>query len=242
MKEFKNEMSSKQLIIAEVVYWILWLFFIALTSILFKLLFLGMLTPTVFGGIVCLLGISICAFISLCIIAFVLPRPKFGTHETNSFEVVKWFINFQFCKIWSIPVIRHLIFSSFILRPIFLRCHGCKIGFRVAPSAYLRIQDPYAVEIGSDVILGLDVVISAHFFARGKFTLLKVQIGNNCTIGAKTNISAGTVIGDNVTVDACCTFFPTAKVPSNTRIGHNSAISRNLIINEGESVPAYTQS
>ncbi len=240
---YNNAQNAKKYVIGEFIYWVLWVIVIAITIVFFKLFtFVSILENFPVLHTLLLLIISALSFyLSLCVVGFLLPRPKPGLYKTGDKMVVIWFVNFQFAKIWQLPLVRHFIFASFLLRPIFLRACGAKISFNMAPSVYSRINDPSMVSIGAGAILGLDVIISGHSFIGDKLCLMRVKIGQNCNIGAYSSITAGTTIGDNCNIGRNCTLYPLSKLPNGVTIGHSSEISHGMKIKEGDILPPYSR-
>lgn len=242
MAKAKNNYNPKSLVIAEVIYWLIWAILISLTGLGYKILdFVQLENHSYLNSLLSLLKTSFCFYLSLLIVAYSLPKPKAGIHKTGSKEVTKWFINFQFSKIWNIPFIKHIIFSSFVLRPLFLKACGAKIPFNMAPSAFMRINDPFMIEIGKGAVIGLDVMFAGHTFVGDKLALMKVRVGENCTIGAFSSLTAGSTMGNNVVLGRGCTLYPLSKIPDNVKVGHSCHISQGSRIEEGSTIPAYTQ-
>ena len=232
--EMKNQgITSKQVLLAEIIYWGLWGILLFM-SFIFSL-FLSLI------HIPLILSYIISFYFSLCFLGYLLPKPKAGIHKLSSLNAKKWFINFQYGKIWNIPFIKHIIFSSFILRPIFLKACGCKIPFRIAPSAYMRISDPFMIELGQGCVVGIDVVFAGHTIVGDKLALMKVRVGKNCTIGAKSSLTAGSTVGDNVILERGCILYPLSKIPNRVKVGHSSEISQGFKIKEGDVIPPYTK-
>jgi acyl-[acyl carrier protein]--UDP-N-acetylglucosamine O-acyltransferase len=242
MAQVKRNYDAKSLILAEVIYWVLWIVLLALTAGGMKLLQFIHTGPYPFvNGVLLVIKFGISFYISLLIVAWSLPKPKAGIHKTGSPEVKKWFINFQFAKIWNIPFIKHILFSSFVLRPIFLRACGAKIPFDMAPSAFMRINDPFMIEIGKGAVIGLDCMFAGHTFVGDKLALMKVRVGENCTIGAYSSLTAGATVGNNVVLGRGCTLYPLSKIPDNVKVGHSCHISQGTKIEPGSTIEPYTQ-
>jgi acetyltransferase-like isoleucine patch superfamily enzyme len=105
----------------------------------------------------------------------------------------------------------------------------------IDPSAYLDGSDYSRITIGRNVTISKEVIILTHDFSiwngmialdrenekkRYEF-LKKVQIGENCFIGARAFILPGTVIGNNVIVGAASVVNGT--LPDNTVWAGNPA-------------------
>lgn len=242
MAQTKRNYDAKSLILAEIIYWLLWVVLISLTAGGMRALYFIHTNPYPFINLVLfVIKLSISFYLSLLFLAFILPKPKAGIHKTSSPEVKKWFINFQFAKIWNIPFIKHIIFSSFVLRPVFLKACGAKIPFDMAPSAFMRINDPFMIEIGKGAVIGLDCMFAGHTFVGDKLALMKVRVGENCTIGAYSSLTAGTTVGNNVILGRGCTLYPLAKIPDGVKVGHSSQISQGTKIEPGSTIEPYTQ-
>ena len=100
----------------------------------------------------------------------------------------------------GVPLERLMGFLPAQLKVFFIRLHGGKVGKNVKICHGVRIFNPYLVEIGDNVVIGMFAVISAHIEEKGVYTLKKVRIGNNVLIGGGSWILPGVVIDDDVMI------------------------------------------
>ncbi|OUR93575.1 hypothetical protein A9Q84_19090 [Halobacteriovorax marinus] len=221
-------------LIFDVIMIILWTAFFAGTTALTKLE-MGLGLPD-WAFIPCVL---LNAFVVLCIMGFVIPKPKVGAHSMSSKNATFWFINFQFSRVWGYPVIKHFIFSIGILRTIFLKCCGAKISFAHAFSSYAHLHDPYFLTIKKGATVGMHTSLVSHYINKGKLVLGPISIGENALVGAWTRIGPDCSIGDNAFISADVTINPGTTIPNDFKVGHSSALSRKDKFVAGESVPSF---
>lgn len=109
-----------------------------------------------------------------------------------------------------------LIRTHFLPVPL-LRLVYLALGARLGENTYSAgaLLDPPLTEFGANCIIGHDAVVFCHAIEGKHFSLSKVRVGDNVTIGATAVIMSGVYIGDNSIVSAG------AVVPKNTRIGPN---------------------
>jgi hypothetical protein len=100
----------------------------------------------------------------------------------------------------GVPLERAMSFLPAQLKVFFIRLHGGKVGKNVKICHGVKIFNPYFVEIGDNVVIGMFTVISAHIEEKGVYTLKKVKIGNNVLIGGGSWVLPGVLVGDNVTI------------------------------------------
>lgn len=137
------------------------------------------------------------------------------------------------------PPFRHLIFSSSVLRTVFLKASGCHIGFRHSFSTHAEIHDPYMISIGEGSVIGLHAALGGHLILNGKLYLMPVKVGKNCVLGAEVKVMPGAQIGDACILEVASGLLVQAKVPSNCTIGHHSIISSQTRLSENTKVPAF---
>lgn len=178
-------------------------------------------------------------YIGLCLLGLLLPRPKEGLHKIPSKETTKWFITFQFGRLWSYPPFKHVIFSSVILRTLFLRCCGAKVSMSIGWSTHSILSDPSFVEVGKGVIIGIESLISAHTIMQGRLYLKKIKIKDGVLIGARCGISAGAEILENSVLEGGVEVLPNVVVPKGAYIGKKSTLSRGMSLQEDMVYPDF---
>jgi acetyltransferase-like isoleucine patch superfamily enzyme len=93
------------------------------------------------------------------------------------------------------------LFRSTKILSAFFQIMGLKVGKNTIINT-TRISDCDLVEIGSNCIIGGDVVINGHSAEGGLLIRKKVIIGNNVTLGQYSTILPGAVIKNDVIVGA----------------------------------------
>lgn len=105
--------------------------------------------------------------------------------------------------------------TQVILKPLFLRFYGLKLG----PNVYIASKtyiDSSLTTIGKNSFIGHQALISNHLNEKGNVVIAPVKIGKNCVIGGLTLISPGVEIGDNVIIGAMSFVPKNKKIPPNT--------------------------
>ncbi|CAH1385952.1 acyltransferase [Candidatus Nitrotoga sp. M5] len=107
-----------------------------------------------------------------------------------------------------------LIRTHFIPVPL-MRLIYQALGARMGANTYSAgtLLDPPLTELGANCIIGHDAVLFCHAIEGRHFTLSRIRIGNNVTIGATAIVMCGVIIGDDAIVSAG------AVVLKDTRIG-----------------------
>jgi acetyltransferase-like isoleucine patch superfamily enzyme len=86
------------------------------------------------------------------------------------------------------------------LRLLFVRLVGLKIGKGSLIGGTELIDEPYAVTVGENSLIGGYSTIFSHV-SHTTMIMKPVVIGNNCFIGNKSVIMPGVIIEDNVIVE-----------------------------------------
>jgi len=134
-----------------------------------------------------------------------------GTHETFSFEAMKW------AFIGSLYLMIQYTFIDFILLTPFanllFRMLGAKLGKNVQFNSKF-VFDASLLEIGDNTVVGGGAIINCHIVERGKLILRKVKIGKNVLLGSHCTIMPGCEIGDRAIIGAGVTLQKDTKVES----------------------------
>lgn len=178
-------------------------------------------------------------YFCLLIIGFILPKPREGRFPLKSKEATIWFFNFQFGRVWTFPPIKHLIFSSVILRTLFLRACGAKVSMNIGWSTISDVSDPFMLNIEGHTIIGLKSVISGHIIAKGELILKKITIKEGATVGGNTLVTPGVYIGKDSVVEPSCLLLPNSKVPDFSYIGGQSVINARMQLESGKRYPPH---
>jgi hypothetical protein len=149
-------------------------------------------------------------FVVLCAMGIVLPRPAVGKHHRAGLEAFKWYVQFQYSRIWHYQPIYHVVFSIGLLRFIFLRCHGAKVAFSTSISSFADIHDPYCLKFGPGAIIGMHATIVGHFIVGDVIVVGPVEVGEDSLVGAWTVVGPRTKIGDRCIIEAACELYPGA--------------------------------
>lgn len=110
-----------------------------------------------------------------------------GTFYNRINEVlfmVQHYLTFSFLKVWL------------------YRLSGVRMGKNVYMGPHVKLDPhfPNLVEIGENVLIGMDTRISSHEISQNRLTLGRAGIGDNTVIGAYTIIKCGVRIGKNVEI------------------------------------------
>ena len=178
-------------------------------------------------------------YLGLCLLALLLPKPKAGIHELTSPETVKWFITFQFGRLWTFPPVKHFIFSFVTLRTIFLRCCGAKVSMNVGWSTISTISDPCMLVVESDVIIGIESMISGHLIINRKLYLAKITFKKGSLLGARCGVGPGVTVGENATIEGGTDLLPFAQIPNGAYIGKKSTIGKEMKLEENKRYPGF---
>lgn len=105
--------------------------------------------------------------------------------------------------------------------------NGIKFGSNFKCFSTLFVNEPYLLSFGNNVTISVDVLFLTHDNSISKIDknstdlLGKIQVGNNCFVGARSTFLPGTSIGDNVIVAAGS--LVTKSFQSNIVVGGNPA-------------------
>ncbi len=128
-----------------------------------------------------------------------------------SVESLKWFIHNGLTYLVRFTFLEFVTPSPMNL--LFYQMMGMKIG-RGSIINSTWISDPSMIELGKKVTIGGSVTMVAHYGQGGLLVIAPIKIGHNCTIGLKSSIMGGVVIGDNVKVLPHSVVMPKTVIPS----------------------------
>ncbi len=106
-------------------------------------------------------------------------------------------------------------------------------------SSYSTLSDPSMLEIESDVIIGVETLISGHAIMNGKLFLGKIYIGRGSMIAAKGVVSFGCHIGENAILQGGVELLPGSQIPKGAVIGKRSMISKDMHLEENKKYPGF---
>lgn len=120
----------------------------------------------------------------------------------------------------QVNILFYLLLFNTLIRTHFLpvplmRLIYLALGARLGPNTYSAgtLLDPPLTEFGANCIIGHDAVLYAHAIEGKRFSLSRIRVGNNVTIGATAVVMSGVTIGDGAIISAG------AVVLKDTRIG-----------------------
>jgi hypothetical protein len=137
---------------------------------------------------------------------------------------------FQWWTTWQLQaVFNRLPFIEEILRIIpgaysgWLRLWGAKIGRLTLWSPGVRILDRSLIDIGDDVVIGIDTRIVGHFgglnaAGHSTFTLGLITIGDRCIIGASSLLAPGFTLAPDQATEALFLGTPFTRWQAGQRI------------------------
>jgi acetyltransferase-like isoleucine patch superfamily enzyme len=93
---------------------------------------------------------------------------------------------------------------SLTLKCWIFRCLGMRLGRNVTIASGVTMDYffPELIEIGDNVIVGMDAMLLTHEFMHDRFRTGAVRIGANCLVGANSTLLAGITLGEGTTVAA----------------------------------------
>ncbi len=112
------------------------------------------------------------------------------------------------------------------MRKLFYRALGATMGPGII-SIGGRLVDPHLITIEESAMIGDDVLLTPHAYARTRSDILivaKIVIRKNAIIGAKSMILPGVTVGENSMVNAMSMVAMNTKIPPNQIWGGNPAV------------------
>ena len=124
-----------------------------------------------------------------------IPEDKI-VDNLESWNTVRWAICAHLHRCTH-PVLVHTIPSP--ICNAYYRLAGAKIGKKVQINT-INLNDPSAVTIGDNVVIGGRSVINGHLVEKGQLVLARVHLEKGCLIGAGTTIQPGVRIGEGAVI------------------------------------------
>lgn len=149
---------------------------------------------------------------------------RLGLIKITSNDFIKWWalLNVQmiFCRL---PLLEELLRMIPGIYGPWLRLWGAKIGRLTYWAPGLKILDRSFLNIGDDVIFGVNVTLNPHIMFiddNGELVLAldNITIGSRTTIGGYSNLSAGNVIYPDQTTRAVLNLPPFTKWRNGKRL------------------------
>lgn len=133
----------------------------------------------------------------LFLFRLLLPRPRKGAYRlTVNRGTLAWACHFQLNRAILLSGLRAWIFTSNVLRFLYLRAMGARIAFRINGSSGIDFVDLPLIEIGEGSTLAEGVVISCHSFTGETLIIDPVRVGKHVFLGMDVVLGPGTEIGD----------------------------------------------
>ena len=181
-----------------------------------------------------LLGASLAAGV----LRLLLPRPRAGTsvvfvgRDFAAF-LVSWGLEAYFPR----PLITHIQLLT-LLRWVHGHCLGMKLHWSTHISPGTELHSVSLLRFGRFTYLGEGTGITAHLSRGDKLLQAPVIFGDNCNVGARTNIAPGCSFGDRVRVGALVDFAPGVEVEDDVEIEPRCQIGMGVRIERGAYVEA----
>ena len=141
------------------------------------------------------------------LLAFPLPEGELAAGTRGEFAAQ---VNILFYLMLFNTLIRTHVLPVPLMRLVYLAL-GARLGANTYSAGVLL--DPPLTEMGDNCIVGHDAVLFCHAIEGPHFSLARIRLGDNVTIGATAVIMSGVTVGDGAIVSAG------AVVVKDTRIG-----------------------
>ena len=165
-------------------------------------LLVGSLALGDFRGIAVTTAVVVCTYLSafaiyrLFLLLFPLLEGEIVAGSRGEFAAQ---VNILFYLLLFNSLIRTHFLPVPLLRLVYLAL-GARLG-RNTYSAGVLLDPPLTIA-GDNCIIGHDAALFAHAIEGARFSLEKVRLGNDVTIGATAIVMAGVTIGDGAIVSA----------------------------------------
>lgn len=126
----------------------------------------------------------------------------FGRFLLTSPRVYRWIIADRVVKIMIRSPFRSFINEMSFFRILFYKGMGAEIDATLLLGNGVKFPEPWALQIGRNVHVGDEAVLSGHKVERNVVTLDKIIIGNDVLIGARAIIFPGVTVGDGAVIGA----------------------------------------
>lgn len=165
-------------------------------------LLLGSLAPGDFRGIAVITAVVVSTYLTaFAVYRLFLRFFPLGEGEilANSREEFSAQVNILFYLLLFNSLIRTHFLPVPLLRLVYLA-----LGARLGRNTYSAgaLLDPPLTIAGDNCIIGHDAVVFAHAIEGSRFSLEKVRLGNNVTVGAHALVMAGVSVGDGAIISA----------------------------------------
>jgi len=141
----------------------------------------------------------------------------------------------QTCYVWNLHAFLcitnlSLHYINGLLPPPMRKLFYMALGANMGPGIISiggRLVDPHLITIEESAMIGDDVLLTPHAYARTGTDILilgKIVIKKNAIIGAKSMILPGVTVGENSMVNAMSLVAMNTKIPPNQIWGGNPAV------------------
>lgn len=151
------------------------------------------------------------AFAVYRIFFYFMPLSE-GKLEKGSRQEFSAQVNILFYLILFNSLIRTHFIPVPLMRLVYLAL-GTKLGENTYSAGV--ILDPPLTELGDNCIIGHDAVLFSHAIEGPHFSLSRIKIGNNVTIGATAVIMSGVNIADGAIISAGAVVLKDSKIGVN---------------------------
>ena len=125
-----------------------------------------------------------------------------GRFFITSKRAYPWIFADRVIKIMNRSPFRALVNDNAFYRYLYLRGMGARITTSFLLGQRAVIPEPWLLQVGENVLIGDEAIVSGHKVERGVVTLDRVEIGNDVLVGARALILPGVKIGDGAVVGA----------------------------------------
>ncbi len=153
----------------------------------------------------------------------ILPKPKFGIYQVT--EKSPEFI--KFVALLSLRLyIKKTPASWLTLLPggtFFLRIAGSNLGSGISSACFDNILDFKGINIGNNVVLGYNSVLSCHMKVNDTFVYKPITIDDDAIIGANVLIYPDVKIGKKAVINPLSVIYPGTIIGDHEVWGGNPA-------------------
>jgi acetyltransferase-like isoleucine patch superfamily enzyme len=153
------------------------------------------------------MGCWLLAALAFVIALVLIKRLLIGDIATGRFFITSkraypWIFADRVVKMMNRSPFRALVNDNAFYRYLYLRGMGARITTSFLLGQRAVIPEPWLLQVGENVLIGDEAIVSGHKVERGVVTLDRVEIGNDVLVGARALILPGVKIGDGAVVGA----------------------------------------
>jgi len=136
--------------------------------------------------------------IKRCLIGDIKP----GRFLLTSSRSYRWMAGDRLNKVMLRSPFRGLVTENAFFRHLYFRGMGMVCDSTLLMGSRAVIGEPWAVTLGTNVLIGADAALSAHKVERNVVTLEDIVVGDDVLIGSRVLVFPGVNIGNRVVVGA----------------------------------------